>query len=89
MDEKILYKIGTGENTMMYSAIQDYWQLIKKNSLLNNDDNQWESILQDIEAFGGKYKDTVISQFVLDLAIALANEFDRKKKMLNITFKNL
>jgi hypothetical protein len=62
--------------TEEFELFQDFWNLYKENAIVESDDTYFRKVQQDIDEFCQKHK----TPFAKELAIAVANEIDRKWK---------
>lgn len=60
-----------------YVMFKDFWSLMKKYWIPENNDSYWEELISDTDQFAKRYGNEV---FARDLAMALIGELERKAK---------
>ena len=64
-----------------FQMFTDYFALYKKYGEVENNDQYWEELLTELNAFCEKYKN-VKKEFSREIALALSNELEREYKQI-------
>ena len=59
-----------------FEMFQDYWKMMQSVWSVENTKEYWEKVVEDTDRFYRKYQ----TEFSKELALALANELERKAK---------
>ena len=59
-----------------FEMFQDYWKMMQSVWSVENKKEYWEKVVEDTDRFYRKYQ----TEFSKELALALANELERKAK---------
>ena len=64
------------KGTEEFEMFRDYWKMLEENWGVEDSEAYWNKVIEDTDAFYGKYE----TEFSKELALALINELERKTK---------
>ena len=69
-------EIKLQKGTEEFEMFRDYWKMLEENWGVEDSEAYWNNVIEDTDAFYGKYE----TEFSKELALALINELERKAK---------
>lgn len=75
-DGAVDVKKNFGRGSEEWQMFTDYWKICQALWEPEHGDEYWEDVMHQIDLFYKKYK----TQFAKDLAVALANDLDRRSR---------
>lgn len=76
------------KGTEEYMLFMDFWNICKKYWILNDTDEWWESVINDVNTFADKYSGGNNRTFARQVGIALIEHLECQKADANRRFWN-